>query len=247
MNSMPLIHSPGVRFTSRANACRCFTAAAMISRMRGSGVVAICSITASVMVSGVNSRMTGSFPGPPTGAALLQPIAVAPTRSRAEMTPSRLREPEMTRKSGLGASAGPERPGARRPPKRPQDRQMRARLRLKRIMVGTRKARDIATQQGQRQQDRTQLTRHLGQQLQRSLQMPTGIGRKLVERCTDRRRLAACEDLVETAAVPFEQVARHEQLTAGGIARQRSDRLHDPLREARMAGEMIDLRRRWRR
>ena len=41
MNSMPLIHSPGVKFTSRAKACRCFTAAAMISFMRGSGVVAI--------------------------------------------------------------------------------------------------------------------------------------------------------------------------------------------------------------
>ena len=31
MNSMPLIHSAGVRFTSRAKACRCFTAAAITS------------------------------------------------------------------------------------------------------------------------------------------------------------------------------------------------------------------------
>ncbi len=61
MNSMPLIHSPGVRFTSRAKACRWRTAASMISFMRGSGVVDICSITASVIVSGVYSRM-GALP-----------------------------------------------------------------------------------------------------------------------------------------------------------------------------------------
>ena len=57
MNSMPLIHSAGVRFTSRAKACRWRTAASMISFMRGSGVVDICSMTASVMFSGVYSRM----------------------------------------------------------------------------------------------------------------------------------------------------------------------------------------------
>ena len=61
MNSMPLIHSAGVRFTSRAKACRCFTAEAITSRIRGSGVVAIWSSTASVIVSGVSSRMRASF------------------------------------------------------------------------------------------------------------------------------------------------------------------------------------------
>ena len=37
------------------------TAEAMISRIRGSAVVAICSTTASVMVSGVSSRMRSSM------------------------------------------------------------------------------------------------------------------------------------------------------------------------------------------
>jgi hypothetical protein len=50
---MPTIHSAGVSFTSRAKACRCRTAASRISFMRGSGVVDICSMTASVMFSGV--------------------------------------------------------------------------------------------------------------------------------------------------------------------------------------------------
>ncbi len=60
MNSMPLIHSAGVRLTSRAKAWRCLTADAMIAFRRGSGVVAIWSSTASVIVSGVNSRMRHS-------------------------------------------------------------------------------------------------------------------------------------------------------------------------------------------
>ena len=57
MNSMPLIHSAGVRLTSRAKACRCRTAASMTSFMRASGVVAICSSTASVIVCGVYARI----------------------------------------------------------------------------------------------------------------------------------------------------------------------------------------------
>jgi hypothetical protein len=63
MNSMPLIHSAGVRLTWRAKAWRCLTADAMIVFRRGSGIVAIRSSTASVIVSGVNSRMHHSLTG----------------------------------------------------------------------------------------------------------------------------------------------------------------------------------------
>ena len=61
MNSMPLIHSAGVRFTSRAKACRWRTALSMISFMRGSGVVDIWATTTSVIDSGVYGCMAFSL------------------------------------------------------------------------------------------------------------------------------------------------------------------------------------------
>src|ERR1700686_3944145 len=47
---IPVSHSSGVRSTSRANACKCRTAASMISLRRGFSVEDICSSTASVTV-----------------------------------------------------------------------------------------------------------------------------------------------------------------------------------------------------
>src|SRR5207237_1069350 len=61
MKAMPVSHSAGVRFTSRAKACRCLTAASMISRSRASGVVAIWSSTAWVTVVSFRSCMASSL------------------------------------------------------------------------------------------------------------------------------------------------------------------------------------------
>ena len=94
MNSMPLIHSAGVRLTSRAKAWRCLTADAMIVFRRGSGVVAIWSSTASVIVSGVSSRMRHS-PScrlffEPAGRYCSKPnrlLGINTRRSKAALTP----------------------------------------------------------------------------------------------------------------------------------------------------------------
>src|SRR3954463_1168415 len=61
-NLMPSNHSSSVRCTSRAKACRCFTALARISRKRSSLVPRwIRSTTAAVRVSSLNCRMESSF------------------------------------------------------------------------------------------------------------------------------------------------------------------------------------------
>src|SRR6267143_1402973 len=57
MNLMPSNHSSSVRCTSRANACRCFTAAVMISLKRLSLVSFSRATTAAVSVSSLNWRM----------------------------------------------------------------------------------------------------------------------------------------------------------------------------------------------
>src|SRR5882672_1457569 len=57
MNLMPSNHSSSVRCTSRANACRCFTAAVMISLKRLSLVSFNRATTAAVSVSSLNWRM----------------------------------------------------------------------------------------------------------------------------------------------------------------------------------------------
>src|SRR6266850_609605 len=57
MNLMPSNHSSSVRCTSRANACRCLTAAVMISRKRLSFVSFSRATTAAVSVSSLNWRM----------------------------------------------------------------------------------------------------------------------------------------------------------------------------------------------
>src|SRR5580658_4530269 len=56
-NLMASSHSSGVRSTSRANSCKCRTAAAMISLRRGFSVEDICSIAASVIVFSSIARM----------------------------------------------------------------------------------------------------------------------------------------------------------------------------------------------
>src|SRR5205085_4930116 len=60
-NLMPSNHSSSVRCTSRAQACRCFTAEVMISRKRGSFDSLKRWMTAAVRVSSLNWRMGFSF------------------------------------------------------------------------------------------------------------------------------------------------------------------------------------------
>src|SRR6185503_5168049 len=62
-NLMPSNHSSSVSSTSRAKACRCFTALAMIWRKRGSSAFFRRATTASVRVSSVNWRMASSWKG----------------------------------------------------------------------------------------------------------------------------------------------------------------------------------------
>src|SRR6185369_14739996 len=69
---IPASHSSGVRSTSRANACRCFTSEVMISRRRGSLAFANAATTSSVSLSWLYSDMAIS----PSG-ALAQRLAVA--------------------------------------------------------------------------------------------------------------------------------------------------------------------------
>src|SRR6267143_4879391 len=61
-NLMPSNHSSSLRFTSRANMCRCFNAAVMISRKRGFFAPSWKrSTTAAVSVSSLNWRIGSSF------------------------------------------------------------------------------------------------------------------------------------------------------------------------------------------
>src|SRR6185295_372280 len=62
-NLMPSNHSSSVSSASRAKACRCFTALAMIWRKRGSSAFFRRATTASVRVSSVNWRMASSWKG----------------------------------------------------------------------------------------------------------------------------------------------------------------------------------------